>query len=77
MRHCSCRSERRVCGERHRGATAIRIPQHRLYDRLAVREGGAAHSLYNALVRRLVSFEQAADARASRLTNWHRADTDT
>ena len=40
-------------------------PEHRLYDRLAVREGDAAHSVYNALVRRLVSFEQAADARAS------------
>ena len=40
-------------------------PEHRLYDRIAVREGDSAHSVYNALVRRLVSFERAADARAS------------
>ncbi len=36
-------------------------PEHRLYALLA--EGGAddAHSRYNALVRRLVSFERAAE----------------
>ena len=39
-------------------------PEHRLYDRLAAEDGNAAHSRYNALVRRLVSFERAADARA-------------
>lgn len=39
-------------------------PEHRLYDRLAAEQGDAAHSRYNALVRRLVSFERAADARA-------------
>ena len=39
-------------------------PEHRLYDRLAATDGDAAHSRYNALVRRLVSFERAADARA-------------
>ncbi len=39
-------------------------PEHRLYDRLAAEDPGAAHSRYNALVRRLVSFERAADARA-------------
>ena len=39
-------------------------PEHRLYDRLAAREGDAAHSVYNALVRRLVRFERAADALA-------------
>jgi hypothetical protein len=32
----------------------------RLYDRLAVRYGAAAHARYNALVRRLVSFQRAA-----------------
>ena len=34
-------------------------PEHRLYDRLASRFGDAAHGRYNALVRRLVSFERA------------------
>lgn len=34
-------------------------PEHRLYHRLGVREGAAAHSRYNALIRRLVSFERA------------------
>jgi hypothetical protein len=34
-------------------------PEHRLYDRLSVRFGDAAHGRYNALVRRLVSFERA------------------
>ena len=39
-------------------------PEHRLYERLAAESADAAHSRYNALVRRLVSFERAADARA-------------
>lgn len=39
-------------------------PEHRLYKRLAAEDSDAAHSRYNALVRRLVSFERAADARA-------------
>lgn len=34
-------------------------PEHRLYLRLADTAGDAAHSRYNALVRRLVSFERA------------------
>jgi hypothetical protein len=34
-------------------------PEHRLYERLARQWGDAAHSRYNALVRRLVSFERA------------------
>jgi hypothetical protein len=34
-------------------------PEHRLYEALARTEGKAAHSRYNALVRRLVSFERA------------------
>jgi hypothetical protein len=39
----------------------IKSPEHRLYLRLA-RENGddAAHSAYNALIRRLVSFERTA-----------------
>jgi hypothetical protein len=36
-------------------------PEHRLYDLLARDEPDAAHSRYNALIRRLVSFEQAAE----------------
>lgn len=35
-------------------------PEHRLYLRLAEERGNAAHSAYNALIRRLVSFERAA-----------------
>jgi len=35
-------------------------PEHRLYRRLAQEKGNGAHSAYNALVRRLVSFERAA-----------------
>jgi hypothetical protein len=36
-------------------------PEHRLYERLAREHGDAAHSRYNALIRRLVSFERAAE----------------
>ena len=39
--------------------------EHRLYDRLAAEDPDSAHGRYNALVRRLVSFERAVDARAS------------
>ena len=34
-------------------------PEHRLYRRLAAIDPDAAHSRYNALVRRLVSFERS------------------
>ena len=40
--------------------TAIASPEHRLYEALAREGGDAAHSHYNALIRRLVSFERAA-----------------
>jgi hypothetical protein len=36
-------------------------PEHRLYRRLADESGAGAHSTYNALIRRLVSFERAAE----------------
>lgn len=36
-------------------------PEHRLYRLLAEEHGDDAHSQYNALVRRLVSFERAAE----------------
>lgn len=35
-------------------------PEHRLYDLLSVEEPNSAHSKYNALIRKLVSFERAA-----------------
>ena len=34
-------------------------PEHRLYDLLAASEPDSAHSTYNALIRKLVSFERA------------------
>lgn len=34
-------------------------PEHQLYARLQQQWGDAAHSRYNALLRRLVSFERA------------------
>jgi hypothetical protein len=38
----------------------IASPEHKLYLLLAREKGNAAHSAYNALIRRLVSFERAA-----------------
>ena len=38
---------------------AIAQPEERLFDRLTAEYGDAAHGRYNALVRRLVSFERA------------------
>ncbi len=35
--------------------------EHRLYERLSAEEPEGAHSRYNALIRRLVSFERAAE----------------
>lgn len=37
------------------------FPEDRLYEKLAQHHGDAAHSQYNALIRRLVSFEHAAE----------------
>ena len=34
-------------------------PEHRLYDLLSADEPDSAHSRYNALIRKLVSFERA------------------
>ena len=36
-------------------------PEHRLYERLAHEDPDSAHSRYNALLRRLVSFESALE----------------
>jgi len=35
--------------------------EHRLYERLNAVDSDSAHSRYNALIRRLVSFERAAE----------------
>jgi len=47
-------------------AHTIDSPEHRLYELLEARDVRAAHGRYNALVRRLVSFERAAEHAASR-----------
>lgn len=43
-------------------AAPLPAPEQRLYRLLAADHGDAAHSRYNALVRRLVSYERAATA---------------
>ncbi len=40
----------------------IASPEHRLYELLARENSDSAHSRYNALIRRLVSFERAAES---------------
>jgi len=45
----------------HSIPSPIASAEHRLYERLAAEDSGAAHGRYNALVRRLVSFERAAE----------------
>ena len=39
----------------------IAEPERRLYELLALEDADSAHSRYNALVRRLVSFEDAVE----------------
>ena len=39
----------------------IPSPEHRLYEHLTRSGADSAHSRYNALIRRLVSFERAAE----------------
>jgi hypothetical protein len=41
-------------------SSPIARPEHKLYLLLAREKGNAAHSAYNTLIRRLVSFERAA-----------------
>lgn len=40
---------------------AIPDPERKLYERLAAEDSDSAHSRYNALLRRLVSFESAIE----------------
>ncbi len=40
-------------------------PEHRLYALLAKADSDSAHSRYNALIRRLVSFERSAECASS------------
>jgi hypothetical protein len=47
-------------------ADLIQSPEHGLYDLLEARNEATAHGRYNALIRRLVSFESAAEHAASR-----------
>lgn len=47
-------------------ATRAVRPAHDLYDLLAARHGDAAHTRYNALLRRIASFARAAEHAASR-----------
>lgn len=46
-------------------AHGLENPEHRLYLLLARDDPDTAHSRYNALIRRLVSFERAAECVAS------------
>ncbi|MGH8614235.1 MAG: hypothetical protein ACREYF_19955 [Gammaproteobacteria bacterium] len=48
-------------------------PELLLYRLLRAQYGKAAHSQYNALIRRLVSFERAAEFRQARLARGGRA----
>lgn len=41
-------------------------PEHRLYDLLAAEDPRSAHSRYQAFIRRLVSYERAAEAQEGR-----------
>ena len=50
-------------------------PEEALFDRLEEMHGDGAHSRYNALIRRMVSFSRAATI-AERSTNWRRMGTD-
>src|SRR5690349_5854829 len=62
-----------IAGPRLR-SLGIRIPQtslpkpydHQLYERLDQRLGTAAHSYYNSLIRRIVSYEHALEREQSR-----------
>lgn len=45
---------------------AFSMPERRLYDMLRTANPDGSHSQYNALIRRLVSFERASECAKSR-----------
>jgi hypothetical protein len=47
-------------------APVLDSPEHRRFDLLAREEPESAHSRYNALIRRLVSFERALECEIER-----------
>jgi hypothetical protein len=49
--------------------------EHQLYERLDRRLGAAAHSYYNSLIRRLVSYERALERELSRSAEQGRSGT--
>ena len=49
-----------------RGLPLAQFPEHALYKAIAADHPDDAHSRYNALIRRLVSFEHALERRQSR-----------
>ena len=55
----------RLAGLGYDVSRAFDSPEKRLYERLSAKDGDAAHGRYNGLVRRLVSFERAAEPIAS------------
>ncbi len=62
-----------IGGPRLRGL-GLEVPvvagaEHALYDLLAKDEPDAAHSRYNALIRRLVSFERGLECASARAAN--------
>lgn len=42
-------------------SNVVASPEHRLYELLARESSDSAHSRYNALIRRLVSYERALE----------------
>jgi len=42
-------------------AVSVESPEHRLYATLEAEDSDSAHSRYNALIRRLVSYERALE----------------
>ncbi len=50
----------------HVPPSPVDVPGHRLYDLLAQDGGGSAHSRYNALIGRVVSYARAAEHATAR-----------
>jgi hypothetical protein len=52
----------RLAGLGHPVQSPIESPELRLYELLAAEDSDSAHSRYNALIRRLASYERAAES---------------